>query len=85
MSTSTQRYIELGLVAPPLRTQLQGLVPADIAEGLDQLNKALNLVILRGLIPDAQCMPARKRLMRRIQTAIKSEQAARKAKSGGAR
>jgi hypothetical protein len=87
LSTSTQRYIELGLVCPPLRQQLQGLVPADVAEGLHELNQALNLIILRGLIPDAQCMPARKRLMRIIHTTIKSEQTARraKAKAGGAR
>jgi hypothetical protein len=86
VSSNNTRTIELGLLCPPLTLQLGGLLPADCVLDLERMNKALNLVILRGLVPPSEGDRARVRLMKRIQRECRHEAAQRKkaAKARGA-
>jgi hypothetical protein len=86
VSAGSTRTIELGLLCPPLTQQLEGLLPAEPLESLERMNRALNLVILKGIILPSEGDRARVRLMKRIQRACQrnSTELRKKAKAGGA-
>ena len=61
--------IRLGAITPPLKAQLQGILPAGELDIYDKDADAISRLAVRGLITEAAATRARKRLIRSIEKA----------------
>lgn len=61
--------IRLGVITPPLKTQLQGILPAVELDMYDKDADAISRLAVRGLITAAAATRARQRLIRSIEKA----------------
>lgn len=64
--------ISLGALEPPLTEQLAGVLPDKTLEIYERDAAAISRIHVRGIITNAQCDQAREKLIKHIQTSVKS-------------